>query len=705
VKADTRRNIWHAVSASLFFSATLLFFGPAFMYYRNVSEFPFSFVDMFLSLLSLWGGIFVFFVLLSTLVARSRQCGKAVSFLFTLSFLLWLQGTVLVWDYGLLDGSEIEWDTLHWHGVVDAGIWILFLLFSLIGSRFIFQYVRAGSLMLVLVQLISLLILHYQTPALSMPKYKSDESSQFQFSSERNVIILILDSFMSGAFQEIIDEESRYRSMFKGFTYFRNCVGGYNRTTPSVPLLLTGHHYDNSVSFQSFLKNVYTADSIPRVLKKKGFDVYLPAEPYIYVDENIADNFVKKGREIIIDSESFQYLIDISLFRSAPHYLKRLIIDETSNRPSVVKRLRSKHAGDAEKHRDVIFLERMQTNAEIGPYEKAFRFYHLWGMHAPMGLNEQLEFKKVTEYTHSVMKEHTRGLLELVNRFFSTLKELEIFDNSLVVVTADHGLGTPEQPIDVTAATMANLSPLLLIKPFHSGEDLKISDAPVSLSDLPTTIFAELSLSRRSAYQYSMFDLPPSFFRVRRFLSYTRRYADHLSDLTEYHVTGHSWRIQSWQRTNRVYSFEGVKKHSEKTDSLYVYGDLIRFGKWGNAATYKGIGWSPPGLGFTAIEGEKASLLIPVDSPGSTLTLTAHLFPYPAKGVHAGRRVRVLVNGKVEGTWNITDLGVYKVFIPSRNVREKDVLNIQFEIADAASDAETGSNQTVGVVSVSLHDH
>ena len=84
-----------------------------------------------------------------------------------------------------------------------------------------------------------------------------DDETMFEFSKEQNVIILVLDAFRSDIFQEIIDEDDEYREMFDGFTYYRNAAGGYPHTDASIPLILTGEYYDNSIPRSEFVRTAF----------------------------------------------------------------------------------------------------------------------------------------------------------------------------------------------------------------------------------------------------------------------------------------------------------------------------------------------------------------------------------------------------------------------------------------------------------------
>ncbi len=75
------------------------------------------------------------------------------------------------------------------------------------------------------------------------------------------------------------NEDEKYRDMFDGFTYYRNTVGGFSTTYPSVTLILSGKYYDNSVPIKDFIKNTSLNNSIPVVLKQNGFRTSISEDP------------------------------------------------------------------------------------------------------------------------------------------------------------------------------------------------------------------------------------------------------------------------------------------------------------------------------------------------------------------------------------------------------------------------------------------
>lgn len=176
------------------FCLTILFFGPLYIYFTNTSEFPYLFSEvlyLFVAMLLLC--IAVMLILLLPLKTIIHQ--KAVSLLFALAFLLWLQGNVIVLNYGLLDGREINWNNYIVYGVIDTALWLILLFVALIKSAFVYKLIKKVTIALVLIQVVSLSIAWFQAPEQPYwKKYDVNDKSKYTFSSKKNIIILVLDN-------------------------------------------------------------------------------------------------------------------------------------------------------------------------------------------------------------------------------------------------------------------------------------------------------------------------------------------------------------------------------------------------------------------------------------------------------------------------------------------------------------------------------
>lgn len=620
-----RGKIINVFLVASFFSLTLFLFGPSQIYFTNTLEFDLSFFDIYLYFIAL-SCLSILLIWMLLLVLGRSVYQRVISLLFVLSILLWIQGNILVWDYGVFDGREIAWNKYVIKGCIDIGIWLLFIICAFIKPKFIYKIIRKACIAFMLVQLISVtLYAAYAPDALNYRKYGFDESTNFIFSPKRNVIILVLDAFRTDIFQEIINEDNNYSDIFQGFTYYRNALSAFPCTYLSVPSFLSGQCYDNSIPIHKFLKNTYLKNSILKVLKENGFlvNLYQLYFPSIYLNEKVASNVIKRKIYHEDIKKYIAYIYDITLFRHTPHFIKKYIYNNQMffltqifskkvNKQGSVARLpqgkngskvstegieqnfqnnlRRNSVGESKgisqqsqqamqninkisesdfetKHkidRDIKFINKMASFAAISSDKYTFKFFHLWGMHSPWMLNERFEYESSSK-DRQACKKQAKAMLQLTKIFLNTLDEIGAYDNSMIFVIGDHGvdwgllvkipadLSIKNNKSDYSSADGRAL-PLILVKPFNLKGKMDISDAPVSLVDIPKTIISELNL-KGDFPGISMFTIKESDIRERRFFNYRPQdnifKIDYLPDIEEHLVLGFSWFKESWRSTGK----------------------------------------------------------------------------------------------------------------------------------------------------------
>ena len=714
MRKELSSKISNIICVGSFFSLTLLFFGPSHLYFYNSIEFDFTFAEIFFTLITKTISSLLFVSTILLLFFKSSNFKRIVSVFFVSSFLLWLQGNILVWDYGVLDGTEIKWDEKYLYGIIDSIIWIVLLIVAFLNYSTIYKTVRAGSIAFICIQLMSLGIVSLKTPEKQHAKWSEDNSCKWSFSSEKNVIILVLDGFRTDTFEEIINEDKYFKDLFDGFTYFRNSVGGFPTTYPSVPLILTGQYYDNSVPIQRFMKKAYCGNSVPRILKEHDYMVYLPRKPYIYCSPDIASNFVPTETSFF-KLQNITHLLDSTFFRYSPHFIKKFIFYKTDNltiahnNKSTIKKEANTASGGKNRTRsrkgpvspDLDFIEQMTIGCNLISDHKAFKYYHLRGPHPPFRLNEQLEYENLPNNLSGYVTV-ARASLKITRLFLNNIKDLGIYDKSMILIIADHGQGYLETPGKLSK-NMGYVNPLILIKPFSSRGAINVSDAPVALCDIPKTIFEELGLEIYAS-GYSMFKIKDSINRRRRYLSYKWSKEGfenpYLPEMKEYYVKGMSWLHSSWCRSDRNF-LPGKSLKAEVADKKYAYGDQILFGKGGNSKKYQKYGWNYTDRSKGAwTDGIHASLVLEVDTPKSDIVLTAQLHPFLVKAKIERQRVIVRVNGSDIGEWVVDADGEYKMAISKEHISESQLLWIVFDLPDAIAPKSLGYNPDVRHLSV-----
>jgi arylsulfatase A-like enzyme len=162
------------------------------------------------------------------------------------------------------------------------------------------------------------------------------------------------------------------------------------------------------------------------------------------------------------------------------------------------------------------------------------------------------------------------GALKIAAMYLERLKQLKVYDNSLIFIVGDHGSGIADALLDPSPLGAkfntggpypgsfekfkAMGVPLVLVKRIDARGRMKTSDAPVCLGDIPQTVVEELGLDARFPGK-SMFGVKEDEERERIYRAFVGPQEDveYLAPLYEYSVNGFSWDDASWKETGNVY--------------------------------------------------------------------------------------------------------------------------------------------------------
>ncbi|HEB02929.1 MAG TPA: hypothetical protein ENI12_06835 [Nitrospirae bacterium] len=678
-------------AVSIFFSLTLMLFGPLHLYYYNIFEFTYSPVELWIVFL-VSALVFAFALGLGLGALRgytfARIFCRAYALVFVAGVMIWAQGHLMVWEYGPLDGREIDWTGMWPQGLTDSAVWIVAMGLVAFKYEIVARAASRAAKVLLLVQAVSLGFLITQTPVPSCYGYTLNDSEKFEFSSEGNVIILVLDTFQSDLFEHVVSESDDYKDVFDGFVYFPDAVAAYNTTRGGVPQILTGRLYDNSIEYQDFVKSAYLSESsIARQLKGRGWNVYLPVKEYVYCSQDIASSFSLRAGTFSEGLPDIEMLIDLTLFRHSPHFLKTLFYDE-------IEYNRIEPYDEEAVHEDVRFLKVLEANAGVGLEQRAFKYFHLRGMHRPFRLNSELEYERMSDNIEGA-HELARAVIKITERIFAKLRELGVYDNSMILVVSDHGAGTFDGAPMSNLGSMGYLSPLMMVKPFGASGPMRSSDEPVTLNDVSATVFDALEIDAETP-GYSLLDSAVERPREpRTHFRYFWRLKDwdrvHFPRMFEYEVDGHSWDERSWAPTNRV--LEPGRAYALSLG--YSLGEKIIFAARGNALNYLTYGWSYGGSGrsvWTTAE-SFALRLRPEVSADTGMVFYAGVKPYLVPGKIASQRVTVMAGGMEVGRWNVDKTGTYSVRLQPGSMDSNGLLELEFRFEDAVSPFELGISE------------
>lgn len=714
------------------------FFLPQVLYRGNKGEFNNAFAALALEYQPYAIGAGGLMVLVGLVLGRGVY-DRYVSLLAVCGFLIWLQANVLVWEYGALDGRGLDWSSEPWRGWLDGVIWVGGVVGAITFGPRIRRAVVFSATALLCIQTVASIaagVLHADTT--KTPPLATQDSAPpwlYEFSSSHNVIQVVLDGFQADVFLEIVEEsEVDYRSLFSGFTYFRGATGVYTRTEMSVPAFLSGRLYRNKVPKKRFKQEVFEGSkNIIRSLERGGYRVdfvvplgitsryqlknfYVLTEPYQASHKAQATAEARK-------------LMDLVLFRVFPHVVKGWIYrDGRWLLQSAWGKRRESLSFFA--NRD--FLLDLSENLVVGTSEPVYKYLHVKMSHPPPVVSEDCGYAgKVLPVQRDNMKRQYECTLEVLARLLKKLRVARVYDESLILIHADHGSGFPLWDVesegraagaggieDEFLSRLAGYAlPLLAVKRPRAKGDLKISEAPVSLTDIPDTIATSVGLEEEFGGK-AVFSVAEDDSRERVFFfhRWEGNKFDYFQEFYEYRILDSPFERASWRpvgsKDPAVSSYESEEFELTSNQALrlkevkpYRLGDKITFGSGGNSQPYQEDGWCDPEPAFTWSCGAFSSLLLPLrQEVAGDLVLKVEASPFLVAGKLKEQRVAVLLNGRLVGEWRLETRGFRELslILPREALAGHSAASVAFVLRDATSPVRVGYNKDNRILGLAL---
>jgi len=566
-----------SLGPAVFLVFNLFAFAPTTIYQGNIDEFAIP-LPSILVLFVLPALALLLVLSLIGLLLPEKPHRLYISILFVLGVLVWLQGNFLVWEYGLLDGQGIDWSKNMWHGWADGALWAGLLILAALFYRKVYHIAAWGSAIITAVLLGSLLITSLQRPETWTTEEKSSRrlippEEIFEFSSQSNVIHFILDGFQSDIFMEIISEDfARYSTSLEGFTFFEEATGSFPTTYMAVPAFLSGQIYKNDIPMRRFLDRVNRGKMIFNVLYDSGYETDIVTYPRFIKGTRHSHQYqiaIPYGgtRQQNVRSHS-ALMLDLVLFRHAPHFLKKYIYN---NQTWLVQRVFTpkNNTLNLAYFSHTAFLDDMIEHPSVKRDKPVYKYIHLMTPHFPMVVNKDCVYAGKIPSTRANIKIQAKCALDHFIKLMNKLRNRGLYDSSLIILQSDHGLGQKIEMMNMESAGdgvnfIGNMSlpaiagsalALMAVKPPHSKDNFKISKAQVSLTDIPATIGSVLNLDEKFDGR-PVFGVDPNEVRERRFYY-------------------HEWRKKDWQ-----------KKYFPRLDEFVIKGSVFDRNSWRLGFTY-----------------------------------------------------------------------------------------------------------------------
>ena len=464
--------------------------------------------------------------------------------LFAVGVLVWAQGNLLVADYGLLYGEGLNLSHYAWRAPYELGLWAGGLVLAVVFARRVSTVAPLTSQLLIALEVIVLAL-----PIASSTSDTQDDVSGwdvtpaeiYQLSRDQNMIHVVLDGFLSEIFAETLAQERRTFDLdFSGFIFFADHLGAFPTTRASMPAMLTGIAYRNEMPVAQFLTTPTLQDrSIFSVLaRENGYQIH--STTFIGGEPDFAnDRVVRYGiptpygsrREYVRFAAA--QLVDLSLFRHVPHGFKARIYNDRAwlaqswyAEPQQARNARaSNHAA---------FLQEVASQMTVALDGPLYTYIHVAIPHPPIVLDADCSFKP-SPLTRATYAAQARCGLAVVRELLDRLRALDVYDQSVIVLTSDHGWRVfrpdhPLQGINTPAGALDQVAnsamPLLAVKPVGSSGAVRTSYAPTAITDVPATILDLLHLSSDVVTGQPALQIDPTARRPRTYAHHTWVHAD-----------------------------------------------------------------------------------------------------------------------------------------------------------------------------------
>jgi len=675
------RDHFGLVSVALLVSFNLIIIGTSDIFLSNRGEFDTTFMGLLPLLIGMMVGLVLPLVLVGMLLPRGAR-NTFVVLLLIVGVLLWIQGSFIRWHYGALDGKAIDWSTFPWQGWVDAGIWLVVIG---VAMRFRTKIVRYASFIALAFMIIQSFVL--VTRALSSPTDVDEAPDPIdvmraavpvatcQVSSTSNVFHIILDSFQTDVFMQIVREDN-LAELLSGFTVYRDNMSAGRRTVMSVPSVFSTNVYDGSETESEYFRKAmrgsftfllaeqdYVVNLMPHIGMRRirHTNYYKPPNPY-------AEPLRKQQMRTVA------YLVDVSLFRQLPHYAKRFVYNDQNWRVSSL-------TGDPPNHLSFnhkAFFRDYISKLNVAYRKPGYHFVHLWPPHPPLvTLADGSYAKETLPMTRENYVNEARFILNVFLEFLEKLKQLGAYDSSIVLLHGDHGAALrPNIDGKETNERMGAVSALLALKPAGATGALRSSWVQTSLTDIPATLMGLLGIEH--PYPGSSIETLQSDGDQIRRVVYVEDRASREPTIRRWLVRGSVYDSISWHELPPHKMVRGVRP--------YKWGQRLAFGIAGNGDPYLTAGWSTTSPTMHWNDGTSAEMTFGITDPGGDAVFTILLTPYVVPGKVDVQRIRMSANGHSfdEYLCESSSMITLSSYVPAELLRDEKLV-FSFEFPDAVS--------------------
>jgi hypothetical protein len=304
-----------------------------------------------------------------------------------------------------------------------------------------------------------------------------------------NIYHIILDGFGTDLFERTLTP--RLRAKLGGFQYFSDNITGYAGTYVSVPSIFYGNLYSSELSPMEYMNAAFMSKtSLLHWLKEAGYDTRA------FLTFSLCEGAKKAFRLVRLHSQYAEpgFRVDLSgefrtlwLYAHFPDLLVRALVPERAidqlKRGRVLPKVHPVHSYAS--------FQRYLRDEERMPPHNRYTFLHLMIPHSPFVLRPDGSFGPLLKdgsLPETSSMDQGRCATNMIVQFTDVLKRLGRFDDSLVLIHADHGNWWVGEPGQVKKIRLAHALMLLKLPGRDASTAFEVRDEETHLIDVAPTV-------------------------------------------------------------------------------------------------------------------------------------------------------------------------------------------------------------------------
>ena len=466
---------------SLCISFLLSIYAPLELYFYNLDDFWFNFSTMLPVCIFLFFGIWVSGSLVFILIRKlSKQAYKALLLFAFIGFIsTYIQGTFLIKNLPPMDGTNIDWTLYRLENIKTITLWVIVSIFCTIVIKtikieYFTKIIDGVSAFFTLILLLSIISVGMLTGGYQNKDVMTiTNKDEFEYSKDTNFIIFILDAVDAGTLSELMETENEIKDAFQDFTYYENVMCVYPFTKYSIPFIISGEWYLNDESPLNYFREAIANAPLLSMLEK-DYKMGIYSDSISVVTDGNENRFTNMLQDYGNISSYWYFakgIMKLSGVRYAPYPVKQKCYNALEQLNEAHELDETVEESQIFSWNNQLFYKELKDQDIVLTEQKVFKLIHLEGAHVPYQYN-----KKVEKIENGTYEGNVEASVTIASEYLRKLKKDNVYDNAIIIVMADHGYSIN--------GLSGRQHPILFIKGIDEHHEMKISEAPISYTDL-----------------------------------------------------------------------------------------------------------------------------------------------------------------------------------------------------------------------------